>query len=83
MHWRRKELHLQLFELYDLEDEGEKISYEELAKRFGVKTTDVTNYLAFARREFRKIVLDHLREITASDEEFRTEARMLLGVEIK
>lgn len=78
-----KELHLQLFELYDLEDEGEKTSYEALAKRFSLKTTDVTNYLAFARREFRKIVLDHLREITASDEEFRTEARMLLGIDIK
>ena len=41
--------------------------------------TAVTNHLAFARREFRRILLEKLREITASDEEFRTEARTLLG----
>jgi len=41
----------------------------------------VTNYLAFARREFRRIALERLREMAASDEEFRREARALLGVE--
>jgi len=41
----------------------------------------VTNYLAGARREFRRIVLDKLRELTATDDEFRREARMLLGVD--
>lgn len=76
-----KHTHLRLFELYDLEDEGERSSYESLAKRFELKTSDVTNYLAFARREFRKIVLEKLREITATDQEFRNEARALLGVE--
>jgi hypothetical protein len=45
--------------------------------------TDVTNYLAFARREFRRCVLDQLREMTASDEEFRREAQALLGVMVK
>ncbi len=76
-----KQLQAQLFELYDLEDEGERPSYESLSRRFGLKTTDVTNYLAFARREFRKIVLAKLREITATDEEFRKEARTLLGID--
>ena len=42
--------------------------------------TQVTNFLAFARREFRRIVLEKLREITASDREFREEASALLGV---
>ena len=32
-------------------------------------------------REFRRVVLEKLREITASDEEFRLEARAVLGVE--
>jgi DNA-directed RNA polymerase specialized sigma24 family protein len=77
-----KELHVRLFELYDLEDEGERPTYEMLARRFGLKTTDVTNYLAFARREFRKIILAKLREMTATDEEFRSEARMLFGVDL-
>jgi hypothetical protein len=43
----------------------------------------VTNYLAFARREFRRCVLAQLRDMTGSDEEFHREARSLLGVEPK
>jgi hypothetical protein len=35
------------------------------------------------RRDFRRVVLEKLREITATDEEFHTEARSLLGVEVK
>ena len=46
-----------------------------------MKTSDVTNYLAFARREFRRIVLEQLREMTGSEEEFRREARTLLGID--
>jgi len=32
--------------------------------------TDVTNALAWARREFRKIALDRLRELCGSEKEF-------------
>jgi RNA polymerase sigma factor (sigma-70 family) len=77
-----KALQLALFERYDLaEDDSSKPSYAELAGEFGVAVTDVTNYLAFARREFRRAVLDQLREMTASEEEFRREAQALLGVD--
>lgn len=77
-----KETHLRLFERYVLEDDGgAKTSYRALAAEFGVSTSDVTNYLALARREFRRIVLDRLRELTATDEEYRREARALLGVD--
>jgi len=77
-----KALQLSLFERYDLaEDDSSKPSYAELAGEFGVAVTDVTNYLAFARREFRRGVLDQLREMTASEEEFRREAQALLGVD--
>jgi len=72
-------VHFQLFERYDLRDDG-NVSYASLAKEFGLDTATVNNYLAAVRREFRKIVLEKLREITATDEEFRTEARSLLGV---
>ena len=41
--------------------------------------TDVTNHLSRVRRELRRIVLEVLREMTASDEEFSEEARALLG----
>jgi hypothetical protein len=43
----------------------------------------VTNYLAAARREFRKEVLARLREMTATEAEFQNEARALLGVQLK
>ncbi len=72
-------VHFQLFERYDLSDD--EVSYASLAKDFGLDTATVNNYLAAARRDFRRIVLEKLREITATDEEFRTEARSLLGVE--
>jgi RNA polymerase sigma factor (sigma-70 family) len=79
---RGKQVHFQLFEAYDLAgEESERTGYEDLARKFGIATTDVTNYLAFARREFRRIALEKLREMTASDAEFRREARALLGVE--
>ncbi|HEX6158951.1 MAG TPA: sigma-70 family RNA polymerase sigma factor [Thermoanaerobaculia bacterium] len=69
-----------LFEAYDLEDDH-GVSYRELAVRFGITETQVTNWLAAARRRFRELVLEALREVTASDQEFRAEARALLGVE--
>lgn len=81
---RGKRTHFRLFEIYDLGDTGAtSVSYVDLAKEFGIATTDVTNYLAFARREFRRISLEKLQEMTASDEEFRREARALLGISPK
>lgn len=76
-----RSLHFQLFERYDLSDD--EVSYASLAKEFELEPATVNNYLAAARRDFRRIVLEKLREITATDEEFRTEARSLLGVDAK
>ncbi len=72
-----------VFERYDLGDEDTRPSYAALAEEFRIAATDVTNYLAFARREFRRCVLAQLRDMTGSDEEFQREARSLLGVEPK
>jgi hypothetical protein len=63
----------------DLEDGDSRPSYRELAARLGVPETKITNDLASARRRFRAIVLETLREVTASEEEFRAEARAVLG----
>ena len=79
-----KRIYFELFERYDLaDDEAENVSYATLAQEFGLTTATVTNYLAAARRDFRRIVLEKLREITATEEEFQNEARSLLGVELK
>jgi RNA polymerase sigma factor (sigma-70 family) len=78
---RGKQIHFRLLEFYDIEEAGKELTYERVARQFGVKTSDVTNYLAYARREFRRIVLEQVRDMTGSEEEFRREARMLLGVD--
>src|ERR1700735_109322 len=80
---RGKETHFRLFEIYDLEDDGaQRQSYTDLGAQFKIAVTDVTNYLAFARREFRRIALEKLREMTTSEDEYRREARALLGVDL-
>ena len=61
------------------EDGDARPSYRELAARLGVSETKVTNDLSAARRRFRVLVLETLREVTASEEEFRAEARAVLG----
>ena len=76
-----RSLYFKIFEAYDLrEDDSLKITYADLAREFDLNTTAVNNYLASARREFRKIVLEKLRELTVTDEEFEREARTLLGI---
>lgn len=71
-----------LFEAYDLEG-NEKSSYEQLSKDYGISVTDVTNALAWARREFRRLALDRLRELCGSEEEFHNEARAAFGWDSK
>ena len=72
-----------LFTRYDIDPDGTgpRPTYALLARDMGRSITDVTNELAWARRAFREIVLDLLRDICASDEEFRAEARDLLGID--
>ena len=74
-----------LFEQYDLEgaDAPDRPSYARLAAEHGLPVTQVTNHLHWARRELRVAVLEKLREITASAEEFRAEARAVLGVDVR
>lgn len=75
-----KRVHFDLFERYDLDPPASGApTYEELGRELGISATQVTNHLAFARREFRRLLLEKLREITSNDEEFRLEARFLLG----
>jgi RNA polymerase sigma factor (sigma-70 family) len=71
-----------VFERYDLDDNIDtRPTYATLATELGIPATQVTNYLAFARRELRRLVLERLRTLTSSDDEFRLEARELLGVD--
>jgi RNA polymerase sigma factor (sigma-70 family) len=77
-----KAMQFAIFERYDLHPEartGAAPTYAALAEEFGVPPTQVTNWLAAMRRSFRAIVLERLRAITATEDEFRIEARELFG----
>jgi DNA-directed RNA polymerase specialized sigma24 family protein len=75
-------LSIALFERYDLTPrEGD--TYAVLATEFGLTTPQVTNALALARRRFREHALDALRALSATDDEFRRDARELFGVEVE
>lgn len=78
-----KMIAFQLFEQYDLGrlESDERASYATLAKEHGITVETVTNHLAYARRVFRATVLERIRSMTASEEEFRHEVRSVLGVE--
>jgi RNA polymerase sigma factor (sigma-70 family) len=70
----------EVFARYDLADEGDaRPTYADLARTLNLTAATVTNHLAAMRRQFRQIVLDRLRELTSSEEEFETEAARLLG----
>jgi len=76
-----KQTQFSLFERYDLHsaEGGKRSTYDQLAAEFNLPVTQVTNFLAWSRRSFRRCVLDVLRELTATDEEFRDEAHRILG----
>lgn len=68
------------FRRYDVDPDGDdRPTYAELAAALGIPASQVTNHLHWARREFRRHVLEALREITADDAEYRAEVKLLLG----
>lgn len=67
-----------LFDEYDLSGDSD-VSYSQLAERHAMRTSDVTNALAWARRQFRRIALEKLRAVCNNDEEFQREALAIFG----
>ena len=75
-----KQMHFKIFEAYDLEASEARPSYAELAETLTIPTTQVTNFLALSRRTFRRLLLERIRELSGSDQEFQDEVRDILGV---
>jgi len=71
--------HFQVFERFHLMED--KASYADIGRELGLSAAEVTHRLQYARRELRAIVLLTLRELTTNEEEFREEARTVLGVD--
>jgi RNA polymerase sigma factor (sigma-70 family) len=78
---RGRESAIRAFEMYDLSEDS-RPTYAEIAARLQVPLTQVTNYLAAARRDLRRIVLDKLRQVSPTELEFRSEARAVLGLDL-
>jgi RNA polymerase sigma factor (sigma-70 family) len=72
-----KDLQLRVFEDHDLVEQS--ATYADLARRHGIPETAVTNYLAWARRELRRLLLERLAEVTVGERDFHREARELFG----
>jgi RNA polymerase sigma factor (sigma-70 family) len=68
------ELRFQAFEAYDLAD-GERPTYAEIAARYGIPETSVTNHIAWARRMLRGFVAERLRGTTSGPRELNEEMR--------
>ena len=74
-----REIRFRVFLRHDIEParDDARPSYRALADEFGIPVTQVTNHLAWARRELRRMVLERLAVLAGSDAEVREEARML------
>jgi hypothetical protein len=83
--------HFEVFRRYDLQDpdagageqgagtRGARPTYAELGAELGLSETQVTNHLAWARGRFRSRVMERMRALAGSDEEYRQDVRRLLG----
>jgi RNA polymerase sigma factor (sigma-70 family) len=70
----------EVFARYDLADDGDqRPTYTDIGRALNLTAATVTNHLSAMRKQFRRIVLDRLRELTSSDEEWEAEAAKLLG----
>ena len=71
----------EVFARYDLiDDQDARPTYAEIARALGLTAATVTNHLAAMRKQFRAILLERLRDLTSSEEEWEAEAAKLLGV---
>lgn len=78
---RKKPVHAELFRRFHLADDDPP-KYEAVAAELGITGSDVTNWLHIARREFRRVALELLRELTASQGEFVDEALLVFGIRV-
>jgi len=75
-----KTLQFRIFERYDLKESeaNSATTYAEVAREFGVSASDVTNYLAAARRSFRRALIERLTAVCENPDDVEQEIRDLL-----
>ena len=67
-----KQLQFGIFEDYDLTDR-DRLSYSDLAGKYGISETAVNNHLAWARRTLRACIAERLRATTSGARELHEE----------
>lgn len=73
-----RELQHRIFEAYDLA-EGVRPSYAEMALKHQLAMSTVTNYLAWSRRELRRLALERLASSNPNGRASRDESRLLFA----
>jgi RNA polymerase sigma factor (sigma-70 family) len=75
-----KPIHAKLFRDYHLKDGTP--SYAEAAARYKISVSNVTNWLHATRRDFRRVALEVLAELTLDEADFAAEALAVFGIDI-
>ena len=76
-----REIRFRVFARHDLQPQHdrERPSYQAIAREMDLSVSQVTNHLAWARRELRRLVLERLAVLCGSDAEVRDEVEGILG----
>lgn len=74
-----KAVPMNVFEAYDLVPAQDRPTYRDLAARFGVKETDVHNYLDLVREEMRGQIREEFTRSSSSPEDIEHEWTEFLG----
>ena len=73
-----RQIRFEIFAAYDLAEDP-RASYNQLAQAHSLAVTTVTNYLAWARREMRRLLERRVASVTPGESERRREVRLLLS----
>lgn len=73
-----RQVRFRIFADYDLA-EAERPDYNQLAQAHYLPVTSITNHLAWARRELRRLLEQRIASVTPDENEWRREVRLLLG----
>jgi len=73
-----RQVRFEIFAQYDLAEEP-RPGYDQLAQTHSVPVTTVTNHLAWARREMRRLLEQRVASVTPGESDRRREVRLLLS----
>jgi len=73
-----RQVRFEIFAAYDLAEQS-RPNYDQLAEAHSLAVTTVTNHLAWARREMRRLLELRVASVTPGESERRREVRLLLS----